>query len=161
MQIKAAENMKRQQSWDSLSKKQQAFINKTLLTKNDVLIIDEAGMVGTKQLAAIMERANKAGAKIILCGDHQQLQSIEAGAAFRNVIERSDYAEILEVRRQKTDWMCKATVQFAKGDTAGALRQYQEQEALHYLKNKDTAIAKLVDDYMQGVSKHPDHHAWF
>lgn len=156
MQIKAAENMKRQQSWNSLSKKQRNFINRTLLTKHDVLIIDEAGMVGTRQLASIIERAQKAGAKVILCGDHEQLQSIEAGAAFRTVIERTGYADISEVRRQKTEWMRDATIQFAKGDTPDALRQYQTNNHVQHVKSKEEAIDQLVTDYMASAQQNPD-----
>jgi Ti-type conjugative transfer relaxase TraA len=157
MQIQAAENMKRQQSWDSLSQKQQDFINRTLLTKHDVIIIDEAGMVGTRQLASIMERANKAGAKVILCGDHEQLQSIEAGAAFRTVIERTGYADISEVRRQKEEWMREATIQFAKGNTADALRQYHAQGYVQHVKTKEGAVEHLVSDYMALVQQNPEH----
>ena len=52
-----------------------------LLTTRDVLVIDEAGMVGTRQLERVLSHAAEAGAKVVLVGDPQQLQSIEAGAA--------------------------------------------------------------------------------
>ncbi len=156
MQIKAAENMKRQQSWHSLSPKQQDFINNTLLTKHDVLIIDEAGMVGARQLDRVMTLAQKAGAKVILCGDHEQLQSIEAGAAFRTIIERNGYADIREVRRQSTQWMRDATIQFSEGKTTDALQAYQEKQHVHHEKDKDAAISRLVDDYMASRKTKPE-----
>jgi Ti-type conjugative transfer relaxase TraA len=53
-----------------------------LLTPRDVLVIDEAGMVGTRQLERVLSHATEAGAKVVLVGDPQQLQAIEAGAAF-------------------------------------------------------------------------------
>src|SRR3569833_2962941 len=49
-----------------------------LLHKSDVLVIDEAGLVGTRQLAGVLERAESAGAKVVLVGDPEQLQAIEA-----------------------------------------------------------------------------------
>ncbi|WP_315706359.1 MULTISPECIES: MobQ family relaxase, partial [unclassified Bradyrhizobium] len=52
-----------------------------LLKSSEVLVIDEAGMVGTRQLERVMSRAAEAGAKVVLVGDPQQLQAIEAGAA--------------------------------------------------------------------------------
>ena len=58
------------------------------LTSRDVLVIDEAGMVGTRQLERVLSHAADAGAKVVLVGDPQQLQSIEAGAAFRSLHER-------------------------------------------------------------------------
>ncbi len=75
-----------------------------LLTARDVLVIDEAGMVGTRQLERVLSHAAEAGAKVVLVGDPQQLQSIEAGAAFRSIHERHGGAEIGEVRRQRQDW---------------------------------------------------------
>jgi ATP-dependent exoDNAse (exonuclease V) alpha subunit len=74
------------------------------LTTRDVLVIDEAGMVGTRQLERVLSNAAEAGAKVVLVGDIKQLQSIEAGAAFRSIHERHGGAEIGEVRRQREDW---------------------------------------------------------
>jgi Ti-type conjugative transfer relaxase TraA len=51
-----------------------------LLTANDVLVIDEAGMIGSRQMERVVSAAEKAGAKVVLVGDPQQLQAIEAGA---------------------------------------------------------------------------------
>ncbi len=51
------------------------------LTSRDVLVIDEAGMVGTRQMERVLSHAAKAGANVVLVGDQQQLQAIEAGAA--------------------------------------------------------------------------------
>ncbi len=80
-----------------------------LLTTRDVLVIDEAGMVGTRQLERVLSHAAEAGAKVVLVGDPQQLQAIEAGAAFRSIHERHGGAEIGEVRRQREDWQRDAT----------------------------------------------------
>jgi ATP-dependent exoDNAse (exonuclease V) alpha subunit len=88
------------------------------LTSRDVLVIDEAGMVGTRQLERVLSHAAEAGAKVVLVGDPQQLQSIEAGAAFRSIHERHRGAEIAEVRRQQEDWQRDATRDLANGRTA-------------------------------------------
>src|SRR4029434_7523786 len=61
-----------------------------LLTTRDVLVIDEAGMVGTRQLKRVLSHAVDAGAKVVLIGDIKQLQAIEAGAALRSITERQD-----------------------------------------------------------------------
>ncbi|MGE1076492.1 AAA family ATPase, partial [Pseudomonas fragariae (ex Marin et al. 2024)] len=50
------------------------------LGRGDVFVIDEAGMVGSRQLARFVGEAEKSGAKIVLVGDHEQLQAIGAGA---------------------------------------------------------------------------------
>src|SRR3546814_16036489 len=53
------------------------------LTSRDVLVVDAAGMIGTRQLQRVLSEAADAGAEVVLVGDTQQLQAIEAGAGFR------------------------------------------------------------------------------
>ena len=48
----------------------------------DVLVIDEAGMLGTRLLAALAEEAHRANAKVVLVGDPKQLPPVEAGGLF-------------------------------------------------------------------------------
>ena len=61
---------------------------------------------------------HEAGAKVVLVGDPQQLQAIEAGAAFRAIHERHGGVEISEVRRQHEDWQRDATRHLATERTA-------------------------------------------
>ncbi|MHB8368632.1 MAG: MobF family relaxase [Leptospirales bacterium] len=70
------------------------------LTRGDILVIDEAGMVGSRQMREVLLRAESAGAKIVLVGDTKQLPAIEAGAAFRALQERTGFVELSEIRRQ-------------------------------------------------------------
>ncbi|WP_156442647.1 AAA family ATPase, partial [Sphingomonas sp. CCH9-H8] len=58
------------------------------LGPRDVLVVDEAGMIGSRQMERVLSQARNAGAKVVLVGDPEQLQAIEAGAAFRSVTER-------------------------------------------------------------------------
>lgn len=63
------------------------------LDARDVLVVDEAGMLGTRTMERLVCEAESAGAKLVLMGDWQQLQSIEAGAPFRAIAENYQYAE--------------------------------------------------------------------
>ena len=45
-------------------------------------------MIGSRTLERVLSQARDAGAKVVMVGDPEQLQAIEAGAAFRSVIER-------------------------------------------------------------------------
>ena len=73
------------------------------LTDRDVLVVDEAGMIGSRQMERLLSHARTAGAKVVLVGDPEQLQAIEAGAAFRAIAERVGAIEITEIRRQRAD----------------------------------------------------------
>jgi ATP-dependent exoDNAse (exonuclease V) alpha subunit len=94
------------------------------LGANSILVIDEAGMIGTRQMERVIGEAQRHGAKVVLVGDPQQLQAIEAGAAFRSMAERHGAVEITEVRRQAEEWQRDATRQLATGRTGEALEAY-------------------------------------
>ena len=74
------------------------------LGRGDVLVVDEAGMVGSRQLARFVGEAEVRGAKLVLVGDHEQLQAIGAGAPFRAIAERIGHASLGEIKRQQEPW---------------------------------------------------------
>ena len=118
-----------------------------LLSSNDVLVIDEAGMIGTRQMERVLSRAERAGAKVVLVGDPEQLQAIEAGAAFRALAERHGAVEISEVRRQREDWQRDATKALATGRTAEAVHAYEQNGMVRAAGTREQARAELVDEW--------------
>ena len=129
----------------------------TLLTSRDVLVIDEAGMVGTRQLERVLSHAAEAGAKVVLVGDIRQLQSIEAGAAFRSIHERHGGAEIGEVRRQREEWQRDATRDLATGRTGHALEAYRSHGMVHEAQTREQARGDLIDRWDRDRQAAPEH----
>ncbi len=127
-----------------------------LLTIRDVLVIDEAGMVGTRQLERVLSHAAEAGAKVVLVGDPQQLQAIEAGAAFRSIHERHGGAEIGEVRRQREDWQRDATRDLANGRTGYALDAYRSHGMVHEGATREQARGDLIKRWDRDRQASPD-----
>jgi Ti-type conjugative transfer relaxase TraA len=127
-----------------------------LLTTRDVLVIDEAGMVGTRQLERVLSHAAEAGAKVVLVGDIKQLQSIEAGAAFRSIHERHGGAEIGEVRRQREDWQREATRDLANGKTGIALEAYRSHGMVHQAQTREQARGDLIERWDRDRQVSPD-----
>ena len=127
-----------------------------MLTSRDVLVIDEAGMVGTRQLERVLSYAQEAGAKVVLVGDPQQLQSIEAGAAFRSIHERHGGAEIGEVRRQREDWQRDATRDLATGRTGAAIHAYDRHDMVHSADTREQARGDLIDRWDSERQATPD-----
>lgn len=70
------------------------------LRAGDVLVIDEAGMLGTELMADLVGKAHGAEAKVILVGDPKQLPSIEAGGLLASLAGRIEIVELVENRRQ-------------------------------------------------------------
>ncbi|MHB8283154.1 MAG: Ti-type conjugative transfer relaxase TraA [Caulobacteraceae bacterium] len=114
------------------------------LTASDILVIDEAGMIGSRQMDRVLAHAAQAGAKVVLVGDPEQLQAIEAGAAFRALTERHGAAEITQIRRQHEDWQKAATRELATGRTGEALERYEAAGMVHGHETKDAARSALV-----------------
>ena len=125
------------------------------LTRGDVLVIDEAGMVGTRQMRRILEAAERGGAKVVMVGDPEQLQAIEAGAPFRRLVERHGAMEITEVRRQREDWQRAATRELATGRTQTAIERYEAAGAVHGHDTRDEARRALVADWMADLVLNP------
>ena len=126
------------------------------LTTRDVLVIDEAGMVGTRQLERVLSHAADAGAKVVLVGDVKQLQSIEAGAAFRSIHERHGGAEIGEVRRQQEEWQRDATRDLASGKAANALDAYRSHGMVHEAQTREQARGDLIERWDRERRASPD-----
>lgn len=125
------------------------------LTRDDVLVIDEAGMVGTRQMRRILEAAERGGAKVVMVGDPEQLQAIEAGAPFRQLVERHGAMEITEVRRQRDDWQRTATRELATGWTQAAIARYDAAGAIHGHDTREDARRALVKDWMADRVRDP------
>lgn len=126
------------------------------LTDKHILVIDEAGMVGTRQLERVVSEAERQGAKVVLVGDPQQLQAIEAGAAFRATAERHGAVEIMDIRRQQEEWQREATRELATGLTGEAIGRYAEAGFVHAAETREGARAELVDAWDRDRQAHPD-----
>uniref|UniRef100_Q07SV3 MobA/MobL protein n=1 Tax=Rhodopseudomonas palustris (strain BisA53) TaxID=316055 RepID=Q07SV3_RHOP5 len=127
-----------------------------LLSARDVLVIDEAGMVGTRQLERVLSHAADAGAKVVLVGDPKQLQAIEAGAAFRSIFERHGGAEIGEVRRQRQDWQRDATRDLANGKIGHALDAYRSHGMVHAAPTREDARKNLIERWDRDRQASPE-----
>jgi conjugative relaxase-like TrwC/TraI family protein len=88
----------------TIARLRRALDRSAMLAPGSVLLVDEAGMVGTRDLAALADTAEAAQAKLVLVGDDRQLPEIEAGGAFRALAERVGARELREVRRQREAW---------------------------------------------------------
>jgi Ti-type conjugative transfer relaxase TraA len=126
------------------------------LGPKDVLVVDEAGMIGSRQMERVLSQARDAGAKVVMVGDPEQLQAIEAGAAFRSVTERHGAAEITEIRRQREDWQRDATRALATGRTGDAIHAYDGKGMVHAADTRLAARGELVDGWDRARQAEPD-----
>jgi Ti-type conjugative transfer relaxase TraA len=126
------------------------------LGPKDVMVIDEAGMVGSRQLARFVAEAERTGAKLVMVGDQEQLQAIGAGAPFRAIAERVGFAELQDIRRQREDWQREASGDFARHRTGEGLAAYADRGGVRFSETRDAARAAIVADYMADATERPD-----
>ncbi|WP_313291568.1 Ti-type conjugative transfer relaxase TraA [Rhizobium rhizoryzae] len=117
------------------------------LDDKTVFVLDEAGMVSSRQMATFVEAVTKAGAKLVLVGDPEQLQPIEAGAAFRAIADRIGYAELETIYRQREQWMRDASLDLARGNVGKALAVYQSKDKMIGAELKADAVTNLISDW--------------
>lgn len=74
---------------------------KIKLDEKSVVVIDEAGMTGSRDMSRLQQKIDEAGAKLVLIGDTRQLQPVDAGGAMRSIQENVGAAKMEEIRRQQ------------------------------------------------------------
>ncbi len=87
------------------------------LRRGEVLVVDEAAMVASADLARVVVLANQAQAKVVLVGDHRQLGAVEAGGRFRLLAAETEAAELTAVRRFHAAWERGASLRLRDDDT--------------------------------------------
>ena len=127
-----------------------------LLTAKDVLVIDEAGMLGSRQMATILQEVTRANAKAVLIGDPEQLQAIDAGAAFRAIAQDVGYQSMTEIRRQLESWQKDATKDFAENRTKAGLLAYEEHDNIHKFITRAEAVKCMVEQWDEVRSQSPE-----
>jgi Ti-type conjugative transfer relaxase TraA len=120
-----------------------------------VLMIDEAGMIATKHFAALMKKAEAAGAKVILAGDKPQLGSIERGGMFGVLQDTLGAAFLTVVRRVKDIAEQGAWNAMHRGDFRAALETFDRRGAIHWRKTPEETRAALVTKWADDTAADP------
>lgn len=120
--------------------------------KGQVIWVDEAGLLGTKDMTALLDIAARQNARLILGGDTRQHASVVRGDALRilNTVAGIKTAEVSKIYRQKNEDYKKAVEDLAKGDIAAAFGKLDD---IGFIKSVDpmNPQEKLVEDYMAAI----------
>jgi conjugative relaxase-like TrwC/TraI family protein len=90
-----------------------------------VLVVDEAGMLGTRDIARLLDACAVRRTKLVLVGDHRQLPEMTAGGAFAALARELDAAELVHNHRQRAAWEREALDELRDGDPHRAIEAYQ------------------------------------
>ena len=110
-------------------------------------------MVGTRDLARLLDAAEQAQAKLVLVGDDRQLPEIQAGGLFSALADRLGAIELTEVRRQREAWDRDALAALRDGDVEHFARAYHDHGRIVAAPSADAARAALVDDWWSATER--------
>ncbi|MBP2266388.1 conjugative relaxase-like TrwC/TraI family protein [Pseudarthrobacter sp. PvP004] len=126
--------------------------NQWLFRPNQLVIVDEAAMVSTLQLAALVCQAKEAGAKILLVGDPAQLDAIDAGGVLGWLDRQGKAARLSTIWRFKDPWERSASLGLREGRPS-VLAEYEDHGRIshgHYSDMVDHAYSAWHADILAG-----------
>ena len=123
------------------------------LPEGVVMVVDEAGMVGTRQLARVSDLVHQANGKLILIGDHHQLPELEAGGLFRALAARLPTVDLTENVRQQEPWERAALGELRHGSVTRALAMYKNRGRINVAASPIEAVQDAVAHWQEDVAK--------
>ncbi len=133
-----------------------AFKNKReTLNSNTLVVVDEAGMLGTELSVELFHTMKASGAKLLLVGDDRQLSAVARGGVFGHLAERYGAIELQEVRRQTIDWQKAVSEDLSKGDIKNAVSLLEEHKAIQWKDTKEDALSDILKDWAKESLANP------
>lgn len=126
-----------------------------ILDRNTVLIADEAGLLSSREMHALLSAVAKAGAKLILVGDRCQLQAIGAGPGLDLVARAVEATRVDAIVRQREAWARNAVTAFGRGQAATALDTFAERGLLIEAQGAKAALTAIIGQAEKAQSQQP------
>ena len=113
------------------------------LPPGSTVIVDESGMVGTSDLHRLVTLATRKDWRLVLIGDHHQLQAVGRGGMFHELCRNGRAIELDCIHRFHEPWEAAASLQLRRGDPRG-LDTYLEHGRI---------FAGTFDDHLRRIAK--------
>lgn len=118
-----------------------------VLDAKTVLVIDEAGMIGTRDFALLARAVVEQGGSLIAVGDEKQLSSIERGGCLAKLAQSIGGVHLDEIRRQNDEGDRTAVKEVVGGNVEEALRHYAAKGQFFVGRSRAEAELELVADW--------------
>jgi conjugative relaxase-like TrwC/TraI family protein len=120
-----------------------------------VVVVDEASMVGTRQLTRLLDHVHAANGQTVLVGDPAQLPEVEAGGLFTAFAQHPFTTQVLAGNvRQVHDWERSALVALRTGAVDEALDHYLDHDRIHLLPTPVDVAERIAADYATSRTQH-------
>ncbi|MBS0186008.1 MAG: MobA/MobL family protein [Proteobacteria bacterium] len=125
-------------------------------SSKDVILVDEANMIGGKLWESFLAEAVNKGAKVLIIQDTEQIKSREPGDYGRLFAERFGSCETREVHRQKITWQKECSVLLNKGHVLDGLMPYQQKGYLQWHETTYSTREAIVNAYLKDLQENSD-----
>ena len=117
--------------------------------RGGVIWVDEAGMVGTRDMARLFDLSKQLNARIVLSGDFKQHSAVQRGDALRLLVEQEAVRsrEVTEILRQRGEYR-RAIEELSQGRVGEGFEILDDLQAIREIENDDERSAKVADDYV-------------
>lgn len=121
--------------------------------KNQVIWIDEAGLLGAKPMQDIFKIAEQQNCRVILSGDTRQHQSVEKGGILKVLRKEAGLTvpEIKEIQRQKGLYK-EAVHHISEGHLSKGFEKLDQMGVIKEIET-ETRYIQLAQDYLQSTEK--------
>ena len=125
------------------------LVERRQIDATTVVVVDEAGMVGVRDLAHVIDQVTRIGAKVILVGDHHQLPEVAAGGGFRATLDAlaGRVAELTVNRRQQHQWEQTALDRLRHGDVTAAFAAYRDHDRVIIADDRAGVHDRAIADW--------------
>lgn len=123
--------------------------------KNQVLWIDEAGLLSNRQMNEIFRIAKEQEARIILSGDTRQHTSVERGDALRVLQEHAKIKPVTvsKIQRQKNNDYREAVKHLSKGDVDRGFEKLDKMGVISETDDHNKRAESVARDYYNSINK--------
>lgn len=112
-----------------------------------VVVVDEASMISTSDLADLIEDADRVNARVVLIGDSRQLGAVEAGGLFPLLSTELGAATMVTNRRQVAAWERQMLSDLRRGDAVRAVSSLAKHGRVVLSPTPEGAITRLLEDW--------------
>jgi excisionase family DNA binding protein len=136
---------------------QQLLVNETLQEqcRGKVIVVDEAGLISSRQMSDLCKIARKHGNRVILVGDTKQHNSVQAGDAFRALQQygQLQVVQLTEIQRQKNAQLRKGVSLLADKKAHAAFQAFDRIGAVKEIPDAEKLFRAAAEDYVRTVQK--------
>jgi ATP-dependent exoDNAse (exonuclease V) alpha subunit len=117
--------------------------------RDGVILVDEASLLGTRDMAKLFDHAQELNARVLLVGDRRQHRSVTAGEPLRLLEDRAGLpvAEVTDILRQSGDYK-SAAMALSQGKTAEAFGQLDKLGWIKEVKDEDRNL-QIAQAYLE------------